>query len=228
MIHLDYIAPLTIVTIFATLIAAAAITYYRRLHYINSYTWPPGLLKKLAAHHPNLSAEQIDSIAAGLRQYFRAYVKGGFKSISMPSQAVDDLWHEFILYTRDYQTFCNRAFGRFLHHTPAVALAPAQRASNEGLRRVWTHACREEKIDPRAATALPLLFALDSNLGVPGGYHYSTDCETLRRQGIMNTQCGGDFVSVSFDGTTVGLGDSGNGDGDGDGGDGGGCGGGGD
>lgn len=41
----------------------------------------------------------------------------------MPSQVTDDLWHEFILCTRHYDAFCRRAFGGFLHHTPAVVLS---------------------------------------------------------------------------------------------------------
>ncbi len=40
----------------------------------------------------------------------------------MPSQVVDDAWHEFILFTRAYQQYCNKALGRYLHHTPAEAM----------------------------------------------------------------------------------------------------------
>lgn len=29
---------------------------------------------------------------------------------------MDDAWHEFILRTSDYEDFCEKAFGRFLHH----------------------------------------------------------------------------------------------------------------
>lgn len=32
----------------------------------------------------------------------------------------DDYWHTFILYTEDYQRFCDRVVGRFVHHRPAV------------------------------------------------------------------------------------------------------------
>ncbi len=31
---------------------------------------------------------------------------------------VDDLWHEFILYTTDYAEFCHNHFGHFIHHEP--------------------------------------------------------------------------------------------------------------
>jgi hypothetical protein len=139
----------------------------------------------------------------------------------MPSQVADDLWHEFILYTKAYEDFCKQAFGRFLHHTPAAVLAPGARSSNEGLRRVWFQCCKQENIDPRNATRLPLLFALDAKFNIPGGYRYAPDCEELRRGGQRSTQCGGDFSNTSFDGGTSGFGD---GDGGGDGG--GGCGGG--
>lgn len=42
-----------------------------------------------------------------------------------PSESIDECWHNFLLYTRDYAAFCNRFFGRFLHHSPTPTLAPA-------------------------------------------------------------------------------------------------------
>lgn len=33
---------------------------------------------------------------------------------------IDDMWHTFLLFTQDYSTFCDRYFGRFLHHVPNV------------------------------------------------------------------------------------------------------------
>jgi hypothetical protein len=35
-----------------------------------------------------------------------------------PSQRIDLAWHEFILFTKDYQAFCLNYFGRFIHHVP--------------------------------------------------------------------------------------------------------------
>ena len=31
---------------------------------------------------------------------------------------IDEVWHTFILYTRDYAKWCNEVFGRFMHHVP--------------------------------------------------------------------------------------------------------------
>lgn len=38
-----------------------------------------------------------------------------------PSVRVDELWHEFILFTREYHAFCKR-LGGYVHHTPEVTV----------------------------------------------------------------------------------------------------------
>lgn len=35
-----------------------------------------------------------------------------------PSKQVDQGWHAFILYTREYTEFCERLAGGYIHHTP--------------------------------------------------------------------------------------------------------------
>lgn len=37
-----------------------------------------------------------------------------------PSSAIDNGWHEFLMFTEEYQHFCNKYFGGFLHHRPFV------------------------------------------------------------------------------------------------------------
>jgi hypothetical protein len=108
----------------------------RRVEFIREFCLPPGLYDKLRQKHPELSLKDCQLVGHALRQFFLAYLKSGKQYISMPSQVVDDLWHEFILYTRNYAQFCRRAFGGFLHHTPAAALGGPKR-SNVGLRRCW-------------------------------------------------------------------------------------------
>jgi hypothetical protein len=193
-----------------------------RAEFIRSYTLPSGLYDKLRRHHPQLSLKDCQLIGQGLRQFFLAYLKSGRQFVAMPSQGVDDLWHEFILYTKDYDAFCRQAFGRFLHHTPASALSEEQ-GNNTGLRRVWCYACREENIDPKNPTRLPLLFAIDSKLAIAGGFVYAAQCAALQKPGgsAGTVHCGADFASSSADGSTEGFADSGS-----DSGCGGGCGGG--
>lgn len=182
----------------------------RREAYIRHFELPRGLFERLRRQRPGLSTRDCQLVAQALRQFFLAHLKSGRGFVSMPSQVADDLWHEFILYTRHYEVFCRKAFGRFMHHTPAVVLG-ARRQSNAGLRRCFWWACKEENINPRRPARLPLLFALDQKLGIADGFFYVPDCSALRAEGRGDVYCGGDFGSDGFDGGTEGWGDGGHG-----------------
>lgn len=211
-----------VVALVAAALAVVALLFWlqlrrlRREAFVRDYAWPPGLLDKLQGRR-RFGRKESALVAEGLRSFFLAYLRSGNRYVAMPSQVADDLWHEFILYTRAYEEFCKAAFGGFLHHTPAVALNPARLKSNEGLRRVWYWCCREENINVARPTRLPLLFALDRKLRIADGYVYEPDCAALRRNGSAGTQCGGDFSSSSVDGSTSGI-DGGSGSSDGSGG----------
>ncbi len=183
---------------------------YKQADYIRTYMFPPGLLDKLAQAQPHLGLKERQIVARALRQFFLAHLKSGCKFVAMPSQVVDDLWHEFILYTRNYESFCKTAFGQYMHHTPAIVLG-AKRTDNMGLRRIWWYACIEENINPRNPTRLPLLFALDEKMKITNGFHYQANCKKNAKGGDGGGYCGSDFSSTSFDGSTDGFGDAGSG-----------------
>lgn len=184
-----------------------------RAEFIRSYTLPIGLYEKLRRRRPALTLKDCQLVGHGLRQFFLAHLKSGRQFVSMPSQIADELWHEFILYTKNYEVFCRRAFGRFLHHSPAAVLG-STRQSNVGLRRVWWFTCREENINPRQPTRLPLLFALDAKLNIEDGFRYSPECRPLRGTVAQTGSgtviyCGGDFCSPGVDGSIEGFGSAG-------------------
>lgn len=224
---------LFLLLVLATVLALVwrALRRTRRADFIRQFTLPQGLFDKLRQRHPQLTLKDCQLVAQALRQFFLAHLASRLQQVSMPSQVTDDLWHEFILYTRNYEAFCRQAFGRFMHHTPAAAMG-GQRRANAGLRRCWWHCCRAENINPRKPTRLPLLFAIDAKLAIVGGFVYQANCAPARdaagSAGATAIYCGGDFSDASFDGSTDGLGDGGQGGSDGadGGGDGGGCGGG--
>jgi hypothetical protein len=138
--------------------------------------------------------------------------------VAMPSRAVDEAWHELILDTRRYQTFCNNAFGQFLHHKPSEPMRDPLHAQME-LRRCWRLACEQEGRDRHAPGALPLLFALDAELRFPHGHYYR-----LGRRPAVDDDVDGPVDGV-FDVEEIGCAaDCGSGSG-GDGSCGGGCGG---
>ncbi|MBU0688108.1 MAG: hypothetical protein KJ850_11225 [Gammaproteobacteria bacterium] len=191
----------------------------RRLGFMKDYQLPDAVLERFRQKRSGLSAEQERRVRDALYQYFHICQRARGKFVSMPSQVVDDLWHDFILFTRNYERFCDKAFGRFLHHTPVEAMSTPTLAT-DGIRRTWFHACRMEGIDPKQPARLPLLFALDAELGIAEGFHYTLNCEQTATSS-NNTFCAS---SIGCGGSSSGCGgDSGHGDGGG-----GGCGGGGD
>ncbi|WPH12588.1 glycine-rich domain-containing protein [Variovorax paradoxus] len=210
-----------------------------RRQFIREARLPPFLAGKLRAAHPGLSQRDAELVLRGLRQFFMAHLRSGRKFVAMPSKVVDTAWHEFILHTQGYQNWCKAAFGGMLHHSPAEVLGKDPKR-NDGLRRSWYWACKEESIDPRTPVRLPLLFALDVKFGIPGGFDYVPDCRAVDRHAGSGAHCGTSFGDSSSDGggagdaggfggseSSGGSGDGGSGGGDSSGGCGGGCGGGG-
>jgi hypothetical protein len=115
----------------------------RRAEFIRRYRWPPGLLDKLATHHEGFTRKETALVSAGLRQFFLAYLNSGRREVAMPSQVADDLWHEFILYTRDYGRFCDRPSGASCTTRPrslCVRARPATilRCAASGGSAAWT------------------------------------------------------------------------------------------
>jgi hypothetical protein len=79
-------------------------------------------------------------VETGLRQWLRCCapaLRDG-QVIGMPSHAVDEAWHGFILCTARYSAFCDEAYGQFLHHHPEGGAPAGSRAladSHDQLRR---------------------------------------------------------------------------------------------
>ncbi|MDO9481353.1 MAG: hypothetical protein Q8S96_16715 [Hydrogenophaga sp.] len=179
-----------------------------RAEFIRNYRLPKGIFDSLQRKYPHWEPKDCHLVSRALRLFFLAHLKSGRKYVSMPSQAVDEVWHDFILNTRDYAKFCRGAFGRFMHHTPAVVLG-SNTQSNEGLRRCWWFACVEENIDPRKPLRLPLLFSIDGKLNIPDGFKYVPDCKRVADQsGSSPFHCGGSFSDAGVDGTSDGWGDA--------------------
>jgi hypothetical protein len=214
----------------ASLVALGVVAVWvrwQRERAVREAALPQFLKRKLREAHPHLDGKDADLVERGLRQFFLACLRSNGEFVAMPSRAVDAMWHEFILHTRAYRDWCELALGRFLHHTPAEALGGDARR-NDGLRRAWYWACRDEAIDPRKPTRLPLLFALDAKLKIANGFHYLPDCRDIAAKSAAGGDGGGSYCGTSFsDGSASGDADGfGGSDGSGDGGgDGGGCGG---
>lgn len=144
---------------------------------IQTYTFPQGIKEKVGKVYPHLSDADLQLVMNGLREYFHVINDAGKnKVIAMPSQVIDVAWHEFILFTKEYAYFCNKALGRFIHHTPAEAMK-TQVDAQDGIKRAWRIACNRERINTITPTALPLIFAIDTQLSIEDGFKYQLNCQ---------------------------------------------------
>ena len=198
--------------------------------FIASYEFPLGLQQRFAQSHPTLKHNDCTQVFDALKTYFWICGRNKNGMASMPSQIVDDAWHEFILWTREYSMFCEKAFGFFLHHTPAQAMTSPTQAQ-DGIQRTWRLACLHDEIDPRNPQRLPLLFALDAQLNIANGFYYSLNClaKPQNRNDYCATHigCGSGCDGDTSDSNNDSHSDSGDAGSDGGGGScGGGCGGG--
>lgn len=188
-----FLALLFLLLLGAAVAWSVALRNRRRERFIDAYPYAKFLDRRLAERRPELSAAQRAQVFAGLREYFQVCREAKRRMVAMPSQVVDEAWHEFILCTRQYQQFCARGLGRFLHHTPAEAMRRPHEAQ-EGIKRAWRLACRRQAIDPRSPRALPLLFALDGMLAISSGFVYRLDCSATlagAKAGSVGPYCAG-------------------------------------
>lgn len=63
-----------------------------------------------------LNEEEWENRLFETKRYF--LMAAIFKSVPMYSREVDEVWREMLTFTREYEDFCLRWIGTFLHHTP--------------------------------------------------------------------------------------------------------------
>jgi hypothetical protein len=64
----------------------------------------------------NASAADGDVCFEAFKQFM--IICGSSRSVKAPSEAVDDMWHTALLFTRGYRDFCGHYLGVFIHHQP--------------------------------------------------------------------------------------------------------------
>ena len=95
---------------------------------------PPPLARVLEYAHPQLVARFCKDYGVSTRTanvVFKdllrflwlgahaEYVHAPRAQMLTPMCIIDEMWHSFLSYSRDYERFSSDYFGRFLHHDPA-------------------------------------------------------------------------------------------------------------
>jgi hypothetical protein len=157
--------------VFGTRIRAA-----RRQEFVATYKLPGGIGRELRGELGD--AADLGIAFRGLHQWLRIHVAAPRTMLTMPSKAVDLLWHEFILHTTEYEEFCQHAYGRTLHHVPETSMNAETHdtLNDEAMGRTYAMACADGGIRLPLMVGLPVLFQVDTELAVPNGQQWSLDC----------------------------------------------------
>lgn len=76
---------------------------------------PSKVVSKYARDN-NLSLGEAEQHMQELARFLA--VCAAFPGQNAPSRVLDEAWHSFVLFTREYHEYCVATFGRFIHHAP--------------------------------------------------------------------------------------------------------------
>ncbi|WP_338447842.1 hypothetical protein R4Z09_16500 [Niallia oryzisoli] len=72
--------------------------------------------------HPQWSVYDFEWTFFELKRFF--LINSLLKSVPMYSERVDEIWHEMLMFTKEYETFSNNFYQEFLHHIPNTEHTP--------------------------------------------------------------------------------------------------------
>ncbi len=76
------------------------------------------VVSRFADRH-QVPMERAQELFEKMKQFLATYMEN--PQADSPSREIDEIWHMFILHTKDYADFCSKYFGVFLHHQPCDA-----------------------------------------------------------------------------------------------------------
>lgn len=79
-------------------------------------TYQEMLKQRVLSEHPDMSGEEYEWRWQELKRFF--ILCAILERVPMFSKDVDEIWHEMLMYTYEYQQFSERYLGRMLHHAP--------------------------------------------------------------------------------------------------------------
>jgi hypothetical protein len=81
----------------------------------------PQVIARCQKDH-NYTDEDMIILEQELKRYLALSIatKRGDLGTGMYSSDVDNLWHSFILFTKEYAGFCDKYIGFFIHHMPEI------------------------------------------------------------------------------------------------------------
>lgn len=79
---------------------------------------PPYLLDKLLGLGVAQTRDEARELFREVIKYFVLCELSPERELPMISRRIDETWHQFALFTRQYEQFCVQFFGGYVHHAP--------------------------------------------------------------------------------------------------------------
>ncbi|MFH8695545.1 glycine-rich domain-containing protein [Streptomyces chartreusis] len=141
----------------------------------------PFVIEKLVKDHIVDTPEEGQALFEEVKRYLVLASVSGEAAWPMYSLRVDEAWHQFILFTRQYMEFCHKYFGRYMPHNPSNSPTDGQ-----------------EK--PAAATSFRLFADRYKELFVTPLPNIWLDAETVTiRRRVINDSAGSVQVRAELD-----------------------------
>jgi hypothetical protein len=94
----------------------------------------PFLVEKLLKDHVVDSADEAQALFDEVKRYIVLVRSDDTTPWKMYSLRVDEVWHQFVLFTREYIEVCLRFFGAYIQHNPSNAPEPWRKTSKPPLQ----------------------------------------------------------------------------------------------
>jgi hypothetical protein len=91
----------------------------------------PYLIEKLVNDHVCDNEDEARALFREVKRYLFLNRADQSKLWEMHSLRVDEVWHQFILFTRQYADFCTRYYGAYSPHSPSNAPVSAKNSARQ-------------------------------------------------------------------------------------------------
>jgi hypothetical protein len=92
----------------------------------------PFLIDKLLKEQIVENPEEAQTLFTEVKRYIVLTFLDETIHWEMYSRPIDEVWHQFVLFTREYINFSTRFFGRYIHHAPGNAPESAPISETKG------------------------------------------------------------------------------------------------
>jgi hypothetical protein len=99
--------------------------------------YPLEFLKDRLMTRQGIAAQQAEDLLGEFRRFMIIAALEG-PPLAIPNAAVDDVWHEFLLFTRQYREFCTATVGEYVDHVPHSTATPVPESAMQRFLEYYT------------------------------------------------------------------------------------------